>query len=158
MKHYHSQVFQVFVWKYSHWTGYRYWIRWALRLHVIYQLYIPFQCLFISHLTTIKVSGSFYLFMATPGCLNNPIFSNLGYVLHVEQISCVITNCGQHQWAIPFLFPIVLEALLEEYITRKLLSLFLDLFFKMLLFQDTFLIFFSIAILSSSYLQVGLLL
>ena len=23
-----------------------------------------------------------------------------GYELHVEHISCVITNCGQHQWAI----------------------------------------------------------
>ena len=25
------------------------------------------------------------------------------YVLHVEAISCVITNCGQNQWVIPFL-------------------------------------------------------
>ena len=55
--------------------------------------------------------------------------------------SCVIMNCVQHQWAILSLFPIVLEALLKENITRKLLSLYLDLFFKILLFQDTFLIF-----------------
>ena len=26
------------------------------------------------------------------------------YVLHVEHISCVIMNCGQHQWTIPSLF------------------------------------------------------
>ena len=36
-------------------------------------------------------------------CLNNPTFSNLGYVLHVEHISCVITNCGQQQWVTPSL-------------------------------------------------------
>ena len=49
--------------------------------------------------------------------------------------------------------------LLEENITRNLLSLSLDLFFKILLLQFTFLIFFSIAIFSPSYfLQVGLLL
>ena len=42
------------------------------------------------------------------GCLNNPIFRIWGYVLHVEHISCVITNCDQHQWAIPTLFSIAL--------------------------------------------------
>ena len=30
------------------------------------------------------------------GCLNDPIFSNFGYVLHDEHISSVIANCGQH--------------------------------------------------------------
>ena len=40
------------------------------------------------------------------------------------------------------LFSITLEALLEENITRKLLTLSLDLFFKMLLFQVTFRILF----------------
>ena len=69
-----------------------------------------------------------------------------------------IMNCGQHQWAIPSLFSIVLYALLEKNITRKLLSLSLDLFFKILLFQVTFLIFFSTAIFSPYFLQVGLLL
>ena len=30
-----------------------------------------------------------------------PSFRIWDYVLHVEHISCVITNCGQHQWVIP---------------------------------------------------------
>ena len=69
-----------------------------------------------------------------------------------------IMNCGQHQWAIPSPLSIALQALLEENTTRKLLSLSLDLFFKILVFQVTFLIFFSIAICSLSFLLVGLLL
>ena len=96
-----------------------------------------------------------------------PSFRIWGYVLYVEHILCVITNCGQHQWAIPSLFSIALEALLEENITRKLLSLSLDfiepmhhnkpnityllsldLVFQILLFQVTFLIFLSIAVFS----------
>ena len=79
-------------------------------------------------------------------CLNNPSFWIWGYVLHIEHISCVITNCSQHQWAIPSLFWIAPWALLEENITRKLVSLSLDLFFKILLFQVAFLISFSIAV------------
>ena len=105
------------------------------------------------------VGGSFDLFMAATGDVwIIPSFRIWGYVLHVEHISCVITNCGQHQWAIPSLFSIVLLALLEKNITRKLLSLSLDLFFKILLFQVAFLIFFSTAIFSPYFLQVGLLL
>ena len=50
------------------------------------------------------------------------------------------------------------KALLEKNITRKLLSLSLDLFFKILLFQVTFLIFFSTATFSPYFLQFGLLL
>ena len=30
-----------------------------------------------------------------------PSFRIWGYVLYVEHISCVIINCGQHQWVIP---------------------------------------------------------
>ena len=64
------------------------------------------------------------LFMATTGDVwIIPCFRIWGYVLYVEHISSVITNCGQHPWAIPFLFSIALEALLEENITRKLLLL-----------------------------------
>ena len=37
-----------------------------------------------------------------------PSFQIWGYVLHVEHISCVITNCGQHQWVIPSWDSIVL--------------------------------------------------
>ena len=105
------------------------------------------------------VGGSFNLSMAATGDVW--IISSFRiwcYVLHVEHISCVIRNCGQLQWAIPSLFSIALYALLEKNITRKLLSLFLDLFFKILLFQVTFLIFFSTAIFSPYFLQVGLLL
>ena len=87
-----------------------------------------------------------------------PSFQICGYVLDVNHISCVITNCGQRQWAIPSLLSIALEALLEENITRKLLSFSLDLFFKISLFQVTFLIFFSIAVCSPYFLLVGLLL
>ena len=102
------------------------------------------------------VGGSFNLFMAaTRGVWITPSIWIWVYVLYVEHISCVIMNCGQHQWAIPSLFSIALEAVLEENITRKLLSLSLDLF-KILLFQVTFFIFFSIALFS--LLLVGLLL
>ena len=92
------------------------------------------------------------------GCLNNPSFRIWGFVMYVEHISCVITNCDQHQWAIPSLFSIALDALLKENITRKLLSLFLDLFSKILLFNVIFLILFSIAVFSPYFPLVGLLL
>ena len=66
------------------------------------------------------VGGSFNLFMATTGdVLIIPPFRILGYVLNVEHISCVITNCGQHQWAIPSLFSIALYVLLEENIPEN---------------------------------------
>ena len=106
-----------------------------------------------------RVDGSFNLFLATTGDVwIIPSFRIWYYGLHAEHVSCVITNCGQHQWVIPSPLSISLWALLEENTTRKLLSLSLDLFFKILLFQVTFLIFFSIAILSPYFLQVGLLL
>ena len=63
-------------------------------------------------------------------------------ILHVEHVSCVIMNCGQQQWVIPSPISIAPKALLEENITRKLLSLSLDLFFKILLFNVAFFIFF----------------
>ena len=106
-----------------------------------------------------QVGGSFNLSMAaTRDVWMIPSFWIWDYVLHVEHISCVITNCGQLQWANPSLFSIALLALLEKNITRQLQSLSLDLFFKILLFQVTFLIFFSTAIFSPYFLQVGLLL
>ena len=55
------------------------------------------------------VGGSFNLSMAaTRDVWIIPSFRIWGYVLHVEHISCVITNCGQLQWAIPSLFSIAL--------------------------------------------------
>ena len=67
------------------------------------------------------VGGSFNLLMAATGDVwIIPSFRIWGYVLHVEHISCVIMNCGQHQWAIPSLFSIALLALLEKNITRKI--------------------------------------
>ena len=104
------------------------------------------------------VGGSFKLFMATTvDVWMIPSFRIWDYTLHVEHISCVIMNCGQHQWAIPSLFLIALEALLEENITRNLLSPSLDLFFKILLFQVAFLIFFSLAVFYPYFLLVGML-
>ena len=105
------------------------------------------------------VGGSFNLFMAaTRDVWIIPSFRIWDYVLHVEHISYVITNCGQHQWVIPSPLAIALQALLEENNTRRLLSLSLDLFFKILLFQVAFLIFFSVAVFSPYFLLVGLLL
>ena len=50
------------------------------------------------------VDGSFNLFMTTTWDVwIIPSFQIWDYLLHVEHISCVITNCGQHQWVIPSL-------------------------------------------------------
>ena len=92
------------------------------------------------------------------GCLNKPIFLNLGlcaawwahFMCHHELWPASVSH--------PLSFSIVLYVLLEENITRKLLSLSLELFFKIVLFQVTFLILFSMAIFSSYFLLVGLLL
>ena len=105
------------------------------------------------------VGGSFNLFLVTTGDVwIIPSFRIWDYVLHVEHISCVITSCGQHQWVIPSPLSIALYALLGENTTRKSLSLSLDLFFKILLFRVTFLIFISIATFSPYLFQVGSLL
>ena len=78
------------------------------------------------------VGRALSLFIATAGGVwVIPSFRIRGYGLHVEHISCVITNCGQCQWAISSLFLIALRALLEKNFTKKLLSLSLDLFFKL---------------------------
>ena len=67
------------------------------------------------------VEGSVTIFMATAGDVwIIPSFRIWGYVLHVEHISCLITNCGQHQWAIPSLFFIALWVLLEEKYYQKI--------------------------------------
>ena len=48
------------------------------------------------------VGGSFNLFLATTGDVwIIPSFRIWDWVLHIEHVSCVITNCGQHQWVIP---------------------------------------------------------
>ena len=55
------------------------------------------------------VGGSFNLFLATTGDVwIIPSFRIWDYVLHVEHVSCVITNCGQHQCVIPFPLSIAL--------------------------------------------------
>ena len=91
---------------------------------------------------TVATFSNFNLFMDTTGGVwVTPSSLIWGYVLHVELISCVITNCGQQQWAIPY--PLLIDlGLLEENVARKLLSLSLDLFFKIFLFHVAFLIFF----------------
>ena len=42
------------------------------------------------------------------GCLDNPTFSKLFYVLHVEHVLCIIMNCGQYQWVILSSFSIAI--------------------------------------------------
>ena len=102
--------------------------------------------------TVNHVGRSFNLFMATTGDVwIIPCFPIWDYVLHVEHISCVIPNYGQHQWAIPSPLSIFLYALLEENTIGKLLSQSSDLFFKISLFQFAFLIFFSVAIFSLTF-------
>ena len=54
--------------------------------------------------STMWVGPLIYIFMAITGDVwIIPSFRIWDYVLHVEHVSCVITNinCGQHQWAIP---------------------------------------------------------
>ena len=103
------------------------------------------------------VGGFFILFMATTGGVwIIPSFGIWSYVLHGEHISFVITNCGQHQWVIPSLFSIALEDLLEENITKNYYPYLF--FFKILLFQFIFRIFFSVVILLLSFLLTFFLL
>ena len=82
-----------------------------------------------------------------------PSFQIWGYVLHIDHVICVITNCDQHQWIIPSPLSIAVAAHYQKII----ISIF-RLIFKILLFQDAFLISFSVAIFSSHFLLVGLLL
>ena len=96
----------------------------------------------VKQLSTIW-AGSLVFFMVTIGGIwIIPFFLTWCYVLHVGHVSCVITNWGQRQES---------SLLLSQYFcrpywrknTRKLLSLSLDLFFKIyfsrLLFLYSFL-------------------
>ena len=68
-----------------HWRGAQCWmsISWVV---------VPFN----------HVGGFFNLFLAITGVdWIIPSFRIWDYVLHVEHVSCVITNYGQHQWVIP---------------------------------------------------------
>ena len=73
------------------------------------------------------------------GCQNNPIISNLGLCATLWHILCVIRNLGQYHWIILSLFSIILYAMLEKNITRKLLSLSLGFSPKILPFPWCFL-------------------
>ena len=66
------------------------------------------------------VSRSFNLYIHNWVVWTFPSFQMWGYVLHVEHISCVITNWGYHQWAIPSLFSIALWALMELKFHQKI--------------------------------------
>ena len=91
---------------------------------------------------------------------HKPIWETCNSEYQVMMMYVYVIKLGHHQlWEMACcLFGELFKALLEENITWKSLSLSLD-FFKILLFQVTFLIFFSIAIFSPcSFLQVGLLL
>ena len=82
------------------------------------------------------------------GCLNNPIFSNLGFCA----VCWAHFMCHSELWPTsveyPFSFLNSSLGLTGGKHTKKVVSLSLDFFFKILLFHVTFLIFFSIAVFS----------
>ena len=103
-------------------------------------------------------SGPFIFYGCHGGCLND-ILSNLG----LRAACWAYFMCHHELWPTsmsrPFSSLNSSFGLTEgENISRKLLSLSLDLFFKILLFQVAFLIFFSIAIFSPYFFLVGFLL
>ena len=55
--------------------------------------------IFVSFITIVIVGWSAVNILIL--CYVIPSFQIWDYVLHVEHISCVITNCCQHQWVIP---------------------------------------------------------
>ena len=90
------------------------------------------------------VGGSFKLLWPPPGCLNNAIFSGLGLCA-----ACWARFMCHHElWPTSVSDPFSSINTSLGYAGGKLPCLSLDLFFKILLFQVTFLIFFSIAIFS----------
>ena len=96
------------------------------------------------------VIGSFNLFMATTrDDWIIPSFWIWVYVLHVGHISCVITNCGQHQWVTvshPFSS---LNSSLGFAGGKRYHKITISVFrLDLLLFQVAFLKFYSIAIFS----------
>ena len=104
-------------------------------------------------------SGPFIFYGRHGGCLNDLILSNLG----LRAACWAYFMCHHELWPTsmsrPFSSLNSSFGLTEgENISRKLLSLSLDLFFKILLFHVAFLIFFSIAIFSPYFFLVGFLL
>ena len=75
----------------------------------------------------------------------------LSTIFHVS--SRILANTGESSFPVP----IALQALQAKNNTREILSLSLDMFFKILLFKVAFILYFSITI-SSHFLLVGLLL
>ena len=105
------------------------------------------------------VGGSFDLFKYHhQGCLNNPIFLNLGFCAACRARFICCHKLWPTSVSYPFSSLNSFQAMLEENVTRKFLSPSLDLFFKFLLFQVAFFIFFSIAVFSPYFLLFGLLL
>ena len=105
------------------------------------------------------ISWSFiYLSSTTVDVWMIPSFQMWGYMLHVEHISCVITNCGQHQGVIPSPFSIALKPGWRKTLLENYFPIFFYLFCNILLFQVTFLICFFIAIFSPYFLLFGLVL
>ena len=92
------------------------------------------------------------------GCLNNPIFSNLGW-----GAACwAHFMCHHELWPTSVSHPFSLNTSCGfaggKHYQKITIPIPFDLFFKILLFQVTFLIFFSIAIFSLYLLLVALLL
>ena len=109
--------------------------------------------------TPIHVRGSFESFYGHHRLyLHNPVFSNLGLCA----VCRVHFMCHQELWPSsvdhPFSFLLVALRPYWSNTYRKLLALSIDLFFKVSLFQATFLIFFHRAVFSPYSLPNGLLL
>ena len=100
------------------------------------------------------VVGFFNLFMAATGDVwITSSFRIWDYVLHVEHVSCVIKNCGQHHWVIPSPLNSSLGLTGGKHY-QKITIPILDLFLKILPFKGTFLIFFSVAIFSPYFFRL----
>ena len=80
-----------------------------------------------SEISLFSSGGSFNSFWATTRDVPVwiiPSFRIWGYVLHVELISCVITNCGQHQWVTPSPLSIALGLTGGKYYQKITISIF----------------------------------
>ena len=81
----------------------------------------------------IKKAAAFCITVMSRGHLDVWIITSLrmwGFVLHVEHMSCFITNCGQHQRLIRSRSSMILYALPGKTLPDNMLSLSLELFPK----------------------------
>ena len=104
------------------------------------------------------VGGSFNLFMATTGDVwIIPSFRIWDHVLHVEHVSCVITNCGQHWWVILSPLNNCLGFAGGKHYQKINIAIFRFVLLNFTI-PDYFPYILSIAVFSSYFLLVGLIL